>query len=60
MKKPLTETNQYLRDPVMREKLITQSVRTSCGVEGIKAKGDNVPLFEIKQRIPKRIPNRTK
>lgn len=35
--KPLTETNPYLKDSARRERLNKQSVRSSCGVEGIKA-----------------------
>lgn len=35
--KPLIETNPYLKDPLLREKLIARSVRTSGGVEGIRA-----------------------
>ena len=34
--KPLSETNPYLKDPVIRAKVIARSVETSCGVEGIK------------------------
>lgn len=34
-KKPLIETNQYLRDPVQRDRLINRSVLTSSAVEGI-------------------------
>ncbi len=37
MKKPLAQTNPYLKDVATRERLISRSVRTSCGVEGIKA-----------------------
>lgn len=35
-KKPLIETNPYLKDPKMRDFYISRSVRSSCGVEGIK------------------------
>lgn len=49
MIKPLIETNPYLKDPVQREKLITRSVRTSCGVEGIKAKEKGAE-FDIPRR----------
>lgn len=34
--KSLIETNPYLRDAATREKLVTNSVVTSCGVEGVK------------------------
>lgn len=48
--KSLLETNPYLKDPVMREKLIERSVVSSFGVEGIKL--DLKKAREIK--IPKR------
>jgi hypothetical protein len=34
-KKPLIETNPYLRDPKQRSKLIRRSVLTSSAVDGI-------------------------
>lgn len=37
--KSLIETNPYLKDAAQRKKLVARSVRTSCGVEGIAAKG---------------------
>jgi hypothetical protein len=52
--KPLIETNPYLKDPAMRKKLIARSVRTSCGVEGIKA-SSNIIRFEIPHRKDKKI-----
>lgn len=52
--KPLIETNPYLKDAATRAKLISRSVRTSCGVEGIKA-SSNVGQFEIPQRKDKKI-----
>jgi hypothetical protein len=53
--KPLIETNPYMKDPVLREKFISRSVRTSCGVEGIKAPPDNVMQFKIPRRKDKKI-----
>lgn len=47
--KPLIETNPYLRDPSMRDKLIEESVLSSCAVEGIKidpAKFRETPRIE--------------
>ena len=53
--KTLIETNSYLKDPVKRQKYTEVSVRSSCGVEGIKPsdkgtkikiKERNKPLFE--------------
>lgn len=35
-KKPLIETNPYLKDPVTRKRVIDRSVVSSCGVEGIE------------------------
>lgn len=52
--KPLIETNPYLKDPATRERLISRSVRTSCGVEGIKAP-TTVVHFDIPQREGKKI-----
>lgn len=52
--KKLIETNPYLKDAAMREKLISQSVRSSCGVEGIKA-STLVGHIEIIRRKDKRI-----
>jgi len=54
MKRPLIETNPYLKDPIMREKLISQSVRSSCGVEGIKAP-ESVEPIHIPHRKDKKI-----
>ncbi len=36
------------------EVLVARSVKTSCGVEGIRVKGDNVSTREITRR-PKKI-----
>lgn len=60
MTKPLIETNPYLKNAAMREKLISRSVRSSCGVEGIKA-SHHVAHIEITRRKDKKIyktPNR--
>jgi hypothetical protein len=32
----LTSTNRYLRDPDMREAMVTRSVATSSAIEGIR------------------------
>jgi len=53
MKRPLIETNPYLKDAVMRETLITRSVRSSCGVEGIKASSHPVPIQIIRRKNKK-------
>jgi len=53
---PLIETNPYLKDKVLRKKLVSRSVRTSCGVEGIKASSHGWSVaFKITQRKNKRI-----
>ena len=52
--KTLRETNPYLQDEAMRKKLVSRSVRTSCGVEGIKLSG-RVGRIEITHRKNKRI-----
>lgn len=51
--KPLIETNPYLKNPKIRGELIARSVRTSCGVEGIKLAPK--VKFEISDRKIKRI-----
>ncbi len=58
--KSLIETNPYLKDTAMRKKLVARSVRTSCGVEGIKAKKGKVLHFEIAHRKNKKIYKSTK
>ncbi len=52
--KALIETNPYLKNAAMREKLISRSVRSSCGVEGIKT-SKLVGHIKITQRIDKKI-----
>lgn len=52
--KTLIETNPYLRDSITRAKLVAQSVRTSCGVEGMTVALDE-PHIEILYRRPKKI-----
>lgn len=37
-KRPLIETNPYLKDPKQRDRLITRSVLTSSAVEGVYVK----------------------
>jgi len=54
MTKPLIETNPYLKDATTRERLISRSVRSSCGVEGIKA-SNRVIHIEITRRKNKKI-----
>jgi hypothetical protein len=51
-KKSLIETNPYLKDPAQRKMLVERSVRTSCGVEGIKApkKPVNIPITRSKDK----------
>lgn len=47
----LVETNPYLKDPVKRLELIERSVKTSGGVEGIKATGRSKSVHIV---IPRR------
>jgi len=37
-KKPLIETNPYLRDPELRKYLIERNVASSCAIEGVRVK----------------------
>lgn len=53
-KKSLSLTNPFLKVPGATEKLVARSVRTSCGVEGIRVKSDNVSTRKITRR-PKKI-----
>lgn len=52
--KPLIETNPYLREPAAMRRLVARSVRTSCGVEGIRL-NSNAPHIVITSRREKRI-----
>lgn len=51
--KTLIETNPYLKNAKLRDRLISRSVRSSCGVEGIKA-ASHVPI-KITNRRDKKI-----
>jgi len=53
--KSLIETNPYLKDATKRKALVARSVRTSCGVEGIEHKADEVSSFKITKRKDKKI-----
>jgi hypothetical protein len=53
--KPLIETNPYLQDEKTCLELVARSVRTSCGVEGIKEKPGKILRFEITHRKDKKI-----
>lgn len=52
--KPLIETNPYLKDAATMRKLVKRSVRTSCGVEGIKKSSKKVDI-QIPRRKDKKI-----
>ncbi len=54
-RKPLSETNPYIKDPEKREKLIAISVATSCGVEGVKVDFSTMKRIYIPSRGPKKI-----
>lgn len=58
--KSLIETNSYLKDPEELKRLVARSVRSSCGVEGIKPKDENARQIEITHRRPKQIYNKIK
>ena len=60
MKKPLSKTNPYLRDPAVRDRLIRRSAITSCGVEGIVIPENSESLVKITNRRPKKIYERKK
>jgi len=55
--RPLSETNPYLKTPAMRQKLVSRSVKTSGGVEGIKvAKSLKAANIKIPRRNKKIYP----
>jgi hypothetical protein len=37
MAKPITTTNRFLKDPLLREKMVLKSVASSSAIEGIRA-----------------------
>jgi hypothetical protein len=51
---PLIKTNPYLQDPAEMQRLIARSVKTSCGVEGIRL-SKNTRRLVIVNRREKRI-----
>lgn len=53
--KSLIQSNPYLQDPLKLEALVERTVRTSCGVEGIKENTSEKWVNPIKTRSNKRI-----
>ena len=53
--KLLIDTNPYLKDKALREKLILKSVTTSSAVEGIYVDINSVPEIKITKRRSKKI-----
>lgn len=53
--KLLSETNPYMRDPEMRERLIDRSVASSSAVEGIKVDFNKMRSIQIPKRMDKKI-----
>lgn len=53
--RPLSETNPYMRDREMRERLIDRSVASSSAVEGIKVDFTKMRKIRIPKRIDKKI-----
>lgn len=49
--KSLIDTNPYLKDPAMRQRLLERSVRTSGGVEGIRPTNNSIAANIV---IPRR------
>ncbi len=47
--KSLIQTNPYLKDPTQRQKLNERSVRSSCGVEGIKVDNQKKPIKIVRR-----------
>lgn len=53
--KSLLETNPYLKDAARRKEYVARSVRSSCGVEGIKPATSTVQSTQITHRKDKKI-----
>lgn len=53
--KLLIDTNPYLKDKALREKLILRSVTTSSAVEGIYVDINSIPEIKITRRRTKKI-----
>ena len=53
--KPLIETNPYLKDSNIREKLLDRSVVSSCAVEGIRVDFKKMQEIHIPRRGNKKI-----
>ena len=53
-KMPLSKTNPYLKNPIIRQQLIARSVETSCGVEGIVITLTQAKIRAAKFNIPRR------
>lgn len=51
MKKPLIETNPYLRDPVQREILLDIAVRSSTAIEGVQVL---LPRYDTRRKVPRK------
>jgi hypothetical protein len=51
----LVNTNPYLKDADNRQRLVARSVRTSCGVEGIREKTGKSQVFNVPSRGEKKI-----
>ncbi len=49
--RPLIETNPYLKNAAMREKLVTRSVVTSCGVEGVAVDFSKAADIKITKKL---------
>jgi hypothetical protein len=54
-KKSLIYSNPYLKNEKDRLRLVTRSVNTSCGVEGIDEKVGENEVFKIPSRGEKKI-----
>jgi len=52
-KQSLLQTNPYLKNPIIAQKLIERSVTSSCGVEGIKVDLKMVADIRIPEHLQK-------
>ncbi|MFA7405673.1 MAG: hypothetical protein WC007_16905 [Pelobacteraceae bacterium] len=51
MKKSLLETNPYLKDPVLRRKMMDRSIISSSAIEGIHITEEDLQRFREERAI---------
>ena len=51
MKKSLLETNPYLKDPVLRRKMLDRSIISSSAIEGIHITEEDLQRFREERAV---------